>query len=222
VSSGGSVFSAGVGKAAEKSCTNMLRTYSCLGNTLLYTHPQAGTGTWNGPAPKGAGSRPVEERQAAEQAKTKLPVSEPKSAFVGGADMPMIGFNTDAVDGEEVVRNAVTSGYRLFVSTPGSGKEAMIGKALQSCPRTELFMVSKLPNDCHKPDAIREACEKSLVDLACGYLDLYLMEWPLAWLPGTQEPDSTATLTETWYRCCFGLLYVARLLHPVSMRQMHD
>jgi len=112
--------------------------------------------------------------------------------------MPMIGFNTDAVDGEEVVRNAVTSGYRLFVSTPGSGKEAMIGKALQSCPRTELFMVSKLPNDCHKPDAIREACEKSLVDLACGYLDLYLMEWPLAWLPGTQEPDSTATLTETW------------------------
>lgn len=46
--------------------------------------------------------------------------------------------------------------------------------------------------------ARRAQCDRSLADLGCGYLDLYLMEWPVAWLPGTEDVDHDVKLTETW------------------------
>lgn len=44
----------------------------------------------------------------------------------------------------------------------------------------------------------RAACAKSLADLGCQYLDLYLVEWPEAWLPGTQELDGSVSMQDTW------------------------
>lgn len=61
----------------------------------------------------------------------------------------------EGTDTSSVCRAAIASGYRMFVSSPGYGKEAMVGKALKSCERPELYVISKLPNDCHKPDAVR-------------------------------------------------------------------
>ena len=38
-----------------------------------------------------------------------------------------------------------------------------------------------------------------MADLRCGHLDLLLMHWPDAWLPGTQrEPDTSVTIRQTW------------------------
>ena len=44
----------------------------------------------------------------------------------------------------------------------------------------------------------RASVEASLKDLCCGTLDLLLLHWPEAWLPGTHVTDTTVTLNQTW------------------------
>ena len=52
---------------------------------------------------------------------------------------------------------------------------------------------------------IRSACEQSLKDLGLSHLDLYLMHWPEAWVPGTEglpeapQPDTATTIEQTWW-----------------------
>lgn len=49
---------------------------------------------------------------------------------------------------------------------------------------------------CH-----RQSCEKTIKDLNCQYLDLYLMHWPDAWEPDSGmpgKPDKTVTIQQTW------------------------
>lgn len=40
--------------------------------------------------------------------------------------------------------------------------------------------------------------QQSIADLGCGRLELCLVHWPEAWLPGTEEPDTGVTLQQTW------------------------
>ena len=40
--------------------------------------------------------------------------------------------------------------------------------------------------------------EKSIRELGCEYLDLCLVHWPDAFLPGTSDPDPDVTLQDTW------------------------
>ena len=44
----------------------------------------------------------------------------------------------------------------------------------------------------------RKSVEKSIWELGCEYLDLCLVHWPDAFLPGTSDPDPDATLQDTW------------------------
>lgn len=44
----------------------------------------------------------------------------------------------------------------------------------------------------------RASVEKSLKDLCCSHLDLLLIHWPEAWVPGTEKPDTTVTHLQTW------------------------
>jgi aryl-alcohol dehydrogenase-like predicted oxidoreductase len=46
--------------------------------------------------------------------------------------------------------------------------------------------------------ACRKSVEQSVAELGCGHLDLCLIHWPDAWLPGGEEPDTGVTLQETW------------------------
>ena len=64
--------------------------------------------------------------------------------------------------------------------------------------RGELFITSKVWNDAHRPAALRASVEQTLAELGCGHLDLLLLHWPEAWVPGTQETDAGVTLQETW------------------------
>lgn len=46
----------------------------------------------------------------------------------------------------------------------------------------------------------RDSVEKTLSALGVQQLDLLLMHWPDAWVPGSdKEPDTSVTLEETWW-----------------------
>lgn len=68
------------------------------------------------------------------------------------------------------------------------GTEKAVGKAVKKSgvPREELFITTKLWNNKHHPDDVPQALEDSLNDLDLGYIDLFLMHWPVAWKRGSE------------------------------------
>lgn len=109
--------------------------------------------------------------------------------------MPRVGLGTwmapKGVVGS-AVRTAIETGYRLIDCAAVYGNEEEIGQALHeiltsgSVQRSDLFIVSKVFNNCHvvdgEEDRPREALMKTLQDLQLDQLDLLLMHWPIAFL----------------------------------------
>lgn len=136
-----------------------------------------------------------------------------------GDKLPGIGigtFGSDRFSGEDIakaVSGALRVGYRFVDCAACYGNEALIGKVLSEAledglDRNELFIVSKVWNDKHKPEEIIESCKKLLRDLQLDYLDGYLVHWPFAnyHAPGcdadARNPDSRPYIheefMETW------------------------
>uniref|UniRef100_A0A8C0FXC9 NADP-dependent oxidoreductase domain-containing protein n=1 Tax=Chelonoidis abingdonii TaxID=106734 RepID=A0A8C0FXC9_CHEAB len=110
-----------------------------------------------------------------------------------GTRMPLLGMGTFRLQGAELVSQCVEAalahGYRSFDTAAVYGNEAAIGQALgallplHGLARSDVFLTTKLgPRDQGKAEA-EAACLRSLEQLACGYLDLYLIHW-YAWLRG--------------------------------------
>ena len=135
--------------------------------------------------------------------------------FENGDRMPALGLGTwKSAPGEvgAAVREAVRLGYRHIDCATIYGNQAEIGEALAGCvadglvSREELWITSKLWNDCHRERDVRPALERTLADLRLNYLDLYLIHWPVAQRPGVVGPSSAADflsleeapLAETW------------------------
>lgn len=61
-------------------------------------------------------------------------------------------------------------------------------------------MTSKLWNTHHRPSEVEGAIRKSIADLGVDYLDLYLVHWPVAFVPGgaDTELDRETSLVDTW------------------------
>lgn len=116
------------------------------------------------------------------------PGSIPKHTLRTGDKIPAIGagtFGSDHVSHEEVataVKGAAAAGYRHFDCASVYGNEKEIGDIFQEImtviPRDELWITSKVWNDCHAPDDLIASCKQSLKDLQLDYLDLYLVHWP--------------------------------------------
>ncbi|KAJ6654183.1 hypothetical protein lerEdw1_007280 [Lerista edwardsae] len=102
--------------------------------------------------------------------------------------MPLLGLGTFRLRGEEAVRlsveAALQNGYRLVDTAAVYGNEAALGRVLgETLPRyglgrSDLFLTSKLSPRDHGEEAAEKACLRSLQELGCGYLDLYLIHWP--------------------------------------------
>ncbi|EDQ90080.1 uncharacterized protein MONBRDRAFT_20622, partial [Monosiga brevicollis MX1] len=135
--------------------------------------------------------------------------------------VPLVGFGTfnEFRDNDKVaaaVKHAIKVGYRHFDCAKLYGNELEIGKAINECideglvKREELFIVTKLWNDDHRPDRVRESCAGSLKRLGLDYLDCFMIHWPSPWVPGAAladaehggthnyKPDSTVTMRDTW------------------------
>lgn len=86
----------------------------------------------------------------------------------------------------DVVYNAIKNGYRMLDSACDYGNEEKTGAGIKRAiddglvKREDLFVVSKLWNTFHRPEHVKEACQKTLSDLGVEYLDLYLIHFPIA------------------------------------------
>jgi diketogulonate reductase-like aldo/keto reductase len=109
----------------------------------------------------------------------------PHITLNNGVEIPQVGLGVwQAAEGAEVegaVSAALETGYRLIDTAAIYGNEVGVGKAIKASglPREEVFITTKLWNANHAYEDALPAFEESLQKLDCGYIDLYLIHWPL-------------------------------------------
>lgn len=99
-----------------------------------------------------------------------------------GVEMPCMGFGTfRLVDARSSVLCALEAGYRLIDTASMYGNEREVGEAVRKSgiPREEVFVTTKLWNTDHGYERATAAFEESLRRLDLGYIDLYLVHWPV-------------------------------------------
>lgn len=101
-----------------------------------------------------------------------------------GVTMPQLGFGVFQIpedQTEQVVRDAVDAGFRLFDTAAAYGNEEALGRAIATCgvPRDELFITTKLWLTDASYDGAKRAFAESMKKLGLDYLDLYLIHQPL-------------------------------------------
>lgn len=109
----------------------------------------------------------------------------PIIALNNGVQIPTIGLGVwQSKRGQETydaVRAALELGYRHIDTARIYGNEADVGRAVRDSrvPRQEVFVTTKLWNDDQGYDSALAAFDESLKRLDLGYIDLYLIHWPL-------------------------------------------
>jgi 2,5-diketo-D-gluconate reductase A len=109
--------------------------------------------------------------------------SIPTVALNNGVKMPMLGFGTNTLrgdDGARYVQEAISVGYRLIDTATIYGNEESVGAGIQKSgiDRKELFVTSKLWVDDAGYENAKKAFQTSLDKLGTDYLDLYLIHRP--------------------------------------------
>ena len=107
-----------------------------------------------------------------------------------GAKMPLEGFGVfqipDAVQCEQVVYDAIKTGYRLIDTATAYGNEKAVGKGVARAiadgivTREELFITTKVwVCDMGSKEAAYQAVKTSLKSLNMDYVDLILLHQPM-------------------------------------------
>lgn len=101
-------------------------------------------------------------------------------------EMPLFGLGVyQSETGEETktaVLDALKAGYRHIDTAKFYANEKDVGNAVKESgvPRNEIFVTTKLWNSDHGYDKTIKAFERSLSELDLGYIDLYLVHWPVS------------------------------------------
>jgi 2,5-diketo-D-gluconate reductase A len=111
-------------------------------------------------------------------------VAVPAVTLHDGVEIPQLGFGVFQVppeDTQEVVEEALATGYRHIDTAAAYRNERGVGAALEASglARDDVFVTTKLWNSQQGYDSTMEACEKSLERLGTDHFDLYLIHWPV-------------------------------------------
>jgi 2,5-diketo-D-gluconate reductase A len=103
------------------------------------------------------------------------------ASLTGGSAMPLLGFGTWQITGEDAVRAtavALETGYRHLDTATVYGNEREVGRALadSGVPRADVFVTTKCPPN--RAGRERETLEQSLEALRTDHVDLWLIHWP--------------------------------------------
>jgi len=167
---------------------------------------------------------------------TKIPLNN------GSGAIPALGFGTlipDPVATRVATKAALEAGFRLLDTSERYRTEKEVGEAMREVfkegkvKRQDVFVITKLWNNNHRPQRVKPAFEASLKKLQIDFVDLYLIHTPFAFQPGDeQDPrdangkviyDRTVTLLDTW-RALEGLVDEGRCkaigLSDVNLEQV--
>jgi diketogulonate reductase-like aldo/keto reductase len=101
-----------------------------------------------------------------------------------GASIPLLGLGVYDMHNDEAVAavtHALRSGYRLVDTASMYGNEEQVGIGVRNSgvPREEIFVTTKVNNNQQGYDDTLRAFDESLEKLDIGYIDLYLLHWPI-------------------------------------------
>ncbi|KAK2615830.1 hypothetical protein N8I77_002556 [Diaporthe amygdali] len=119
-------------------------------------------------------------------------------------DIPALGLGTWLSDRDSVphaVEFGLKNGYEHIDAAWIYRNEDKTGKGLAAAdlPREDIWVTSKLWNNAHRTAEAWGQIHETLKNLGLEYLDLYLIHWPVAFLPdeGTKL-DKETTIVDTW------------------------
>ncbi|MBQ8693215.1 MAG: aldo/keto reductase, partial [Synergistaceae bacterium] len=95
-------------------------------------------------------------------------------------ELPDVGFGTYKVDEQEIILNAIKSGYRYFDTASYYYNENILAEAISQSglKREDFIIASKLWRDEMGYDNAIQAVNKSLNNLNIDYIDIYFIHWP--------------------------------------------
>jgi diketogulonate reductase-like aldo/keto reductase len=105
--------------------------------------------------------------------------------IANGVAMPRLGLGTyKSTPGDETrvaVLAALQLGYRAIDTAALYGNEQSVGQAIRDSgiPREEIFVTTKVWDSDQGFDSTLAAFERSTGQLGLGYVDLYLVHWPV-------------------------------------------
>uniref|UniRef100_A0A8C7ZT01 Aldo-keto reductase family 1 member D1 n=1 Tax=Oryzias sinensis TaxID=183150 RepID=A0A8C7ZT01_9TELE len=116
-----------------------------------------------------------------------------------GNQIPLLGLGTygdprttPKGTARECVKLAIDVGYRHFDGALVYFNEHEVGQAIRekiadgTVRREDIFYCGKLWNTFHPPQLVRPALERTLKNLKLDYVDLYIVELPMAFKPGKE------------------------------------
>jgi 2,5-diketo-D-gluconate reductase A len=111
-----------------------------------------------------------------------------------GVEIPQLGFGVFQIPPAETkaaTLEALDVGYRHIDTAEMYRNEQGVGEAVRESglAREDIFVTSKLNNSFHAHDAAMAAFDQTLKTLDIGYLDLFLIHWPL---------PAVGDFVETW------------------------
>lgn len=132
-----------------------------------------------------------------------------------GLKMPVIGLGTYPLNRFKLIRAmwyAYKSGCASFDTSSAYGNEKWLGvgiKLLKICGINNIFITTKLSNECQRKGDIRKALLESMKRLGLKQIDLYLMHWP--------NPE---TYLKSWKE--MEVLYKEGLVKAIGVCNFHE
>lgn len=134
------------------------------------------TAPWTNAAPS--------RRSCAHRNQREMAAMTPLITFNNGVQMPALGLGVYQSEPEETVsavKTAIENGYRLIDTAAAYFNEKQVGEGIahSGIDRAEVFVTTKLWISDYGYDSALRAFDASLRRLGLGYLDLYLLHWPV-------------------------------------------